>query len=120
MFSVTSYNRRLEAADPSDYHKVSLRRWFHPWGWGTWRDRWETFSGTLYTSPTTWDVLLNIVHCVGGMNDRCHEVYPELSRSQNIGEISTICNRSVEYYRTNHLLKHWAGDVEVPAGAFQE
>ena len=120
VFSVTSYNRRAEAADPSEFHQVRLRRWFHPWGWATWRDRWETFSGTLHSSPASWDVLLNVIHCVGGLSSRCHEVYPELSRSQNIGEISSSSNRTVAYYRANHLLKHWAGDVAVPAEAFRE
>ncbi len=120
VFSVTGYNRLADPAPPGDYHRVRLRRWFHPWGWATWRDRWETFSGTLHASRTSWDVRLNAAHCSGGTTPRCLEAYPELSRSQNIGLVSSLGGRDVEWYREHHHLRHWAGDVDVPSRPFSD
>ena len=120
VFSVTTYNRRMEPATPADYHLVRLRKWFHPWGWATWRNRWETFSGRLYHCAMGWDVLLNTVHCNGGQTPRCHEVYPELSRSQNIGIVSSRHYLPPEWLLENHHLKHWAGQVDLRTDEFHE
>jgi hypothetical protein len=75
----------------ADQEAVRLRRYFNPWGWGTWRDRWETVlepewdyecnSGGAMTSGYDWNVQQRILprHKM-----RC--AVPDASRSQNIGK----------------------------------
>jgi hypothetical protein len=119
VFSVTGYNRRSTPAPPEESHTVRLRQWFHPWGVATWKDRWERFQGQLFgCRADPWAVYLNKTYCSGGSPPQCHEVYPELSRSQNIGLEKARSSRSPEWYREHHMLKYWAGNTEVRDGTF--
>jgi hypothetical protein len=120
VFSVTGYNFRATSPPADEFHKVCRRRWFQPWGWATWRDRWERFAGRLYSAPTGWDDFINLTYCWGNWGPCSHEIYPELSRSQNIGLISSIGNIPPEWYAENHFLKQWAGNYDVPRGVFAE
>ena len=75
----------------ADQEAVQLRRYFNPWVWGCWRDRWESIldpewdrdcnSGGPIRSGYDWTVQTRIMprHKM-----RC--VVPDASRSQNIGE----------------------------------
>lgn len=70
-----------------------LRQVFHPWTWGTWKDRWEQFIGP------TWDHDYSTFNAVPGnqsgydwnLNTRVYPehdklaVFPKLSRVDNIG-----------------------------------
>jgi hypothetical protein len=121
VFSVTGYNRRSTPAPPSEYHAVHLRKWFHPWGFAIWRDRWDLFQGRLYSRfDVTWDVFLNETFCRGGTTPRCHEVYPELSRSQNVGLKTSRRTAMPTAHWSEHMLKYWAADLDYPAEAFHE
>jgi hypothetical protein len=108
VFSATGYTRPPsnpdQAVDPS---RVLRRSWFHPWGFGLWRDRWEAVRGRIpVDGPATWDHYVNDYLVSGGMV----EVAPELARSQNIGRISSIGSLAPEWYDANHTLTSWAGD----------
>ncbi len=75
----------------ADQEAVRLIRYFNAWGWGTWRDRWETVLepewdwdcnlGGPVRSGYDWTIQTRILpkHKM-----RC--VVPDASRSQNIGE----------------------------------
>lgn len=122
VFSVTGYHRRADPVSPEDFHRTRLRTWFHPWGWGTWRDRWELFSGRLHTSPCTWDVFLNINFCAEARTSCCHEVYPELARAQNIGRYSSIGSTMTDevwFFKYRHLT-HWAGNHDLSVAEFHD
>lgn len=123
VFSATSYNRRPGPAGPDELHRVRLRKWFHPWGWATWRDRWGAFSGSLHKIERgTWDARINERFCAGGRGARCQEAYPELSRSQNIGVVSSRRRLPREWFEENMHLRHWAGNhaVPIPDAPFRE
>lgn len=76
VFTVSGYGRR-----PGSVDGAVERRWFTPWGWGIWRDRWESAKPLLRVDQSpTWDVQM---HQIRG--DR-FEVAPALGRVQNIGQ----------------------------------
>lgn len=75
----------------ADQEAVRLLKYFNAWGFGTWRDRWETIlepewdkdcaSGGPIQSGYDWHIQKRIIP---GHRMRC--VVPDASRSQNIGE----------------------------------
>jgi hypothetical protein len=80
----------LAADHNADQETVRLRRYFNPWCWGTWRDRWETIlerewdweinSGGPMNSGYDWNVQQRILP-----SHKMKSVVPDASRSQNIG-----------------------------------
>lgn len=75
----------------ADQHAVQLYPKFHPWCWGTWRDRWEKhllptwdWSGS---SGTSWnDNGYDWQICRVMDKEHLYAVTPDASRSQNIGQ----------------------------------
>ena len=75
----------------ADQEAVRLIRYFNAWGWGTWRDRWETIlepewdydcaSGGPVQSGYDWNIQKRIMP-----RHRMRCAVPDASRSQNIGE----------------------------------
>jgi hypothetical protein len=58
------------------------RMGFCPWGWGTWRDRWDEIKAAWPPAEgTSWDV-----HVTNNVRGTRFEAYPAVSRVQNIGE----------------------------------
>jgi predicted O-methyltransferase YrrM len=105
VFTVTPYAR--EAPSPDRYFEVIRSRWFTPWGWGTWRDRWEEISASWNHDPSvSWDVRVNAIRAGR------FEVRPLLARIQNIGaEEGTHCP-SPEFHRQFHFNEFGAWSVE--------
>jgi len=62
------------------YDKVFRNPWFTPWGWATWKDRWDEIKG-MWSFGGGWDVHLHNV-----IRGNRFEIRPYLARSQNIGE----------------------------------
>lgn len=132
VLSVAGYTRGPEPP-PEDHHKVTKRAWFHPWGVGLWRDRWERCRPAVLrvsgTDPATlrlngqgvlgWDGALNKCRERWGL----FEVYPTLSRVQNVGSVSSIHGSSwftPDWHAQNQHSPHWAGDGrEVSPGAWE-
>ena len=109
VFSVTSYSK--VQATPEQYHTAVRHRWYTPWGWGTWIDRWNEMAENWSNQPVTWDLALN--HLRGER----FEVHPLLARTQNIGaEMGEHCP-SPEYHRNNHFNEFGAWSVELNPGA---
>ncbi len=117
VFSITAYNRG-DGLPTRAWHQVDRRHWFHPLACGTWKNRWQSFRGRLHSAEQGWDAFLNWTYCAHEQPGAMVEVYPELSRAQHIGVVSSLHAHSPEWYRDHHHVPHWAGDYDVPGGDF--
>ena len=108
--------------DSSEYYTCARRRHFTPWGWGTWRDRFEAMASTY----TGWDAQMNFelrhperggpdFDRLGfGLRGSRFEVFPLLSRANNIGIEGGIHARWVgpdEMARRQFLYANTAWDL---------
>ncbi len=118
VFTVSGYNREPDPSVPNMYHRVRRRRSFTPIGWATWRNRWDQFGGALRVLPYPWDMFMNDAFPASGIPQFQVEVFPELSRVQHIGLISSISFETPEWYEEHFSVKCWSGDAGVPAGEF--
>lgn len=100
VFSVTAYNTANGLRDGA-----AVRKWFTPWGWATWADRWaEMRAAWPAGGDVTWDVIQN----TQTRRDR-YEIHPALSRTQNIGRDNGAHN-TPEIWEREQYNEHWAGD----------
>ena len=116
--SVAAYHRRSEACPPEEHHIVRRRVAFTGWGCGSWRDR---LGAVLrdFTPDLSWDTMVDRSY----RESKTVEVYPELSRVQNIGLTTTAQDDpdlSPGWYLRHHRLRHWGGNVEVGRREFRE
>jgi len=120
VFTATAYNRLGSLPPRNTWHAIQRRVWLHPWAWATWRNRWESMAASAlwHATDLTWDCRVNEIVKRTGL----HEVYPVLSRVQNIGLTSSVYSNAPppSWYKKMHYLKHWAGCVSVPHGEFAE
>lgn len=115
ILTVTSYSR--DGVPGCDPYAVSREKWFHPWGWATWRDRWDEIKAK-WDNALGWDTIIN--HHVRG--DRC-EIRPRLARTQNIGATRSVNVPSPEWHRANHFNSMWVGswsEKPLQAGEYHE
>lgn len=100
----------------SGYQKISngcldecgLRRWFTPWGWGVWRDRWLGLHlGWVRDDSTSWDVIVNHALRAGR-----YEAFPTVSRIQNIGAEKGTHVPSAEWHTEHHRVAVTADDID--------
>lgn len=108
VWSVSAYSR--DAYNPAWRHLLRTRLHFTPWGWATWRERWARVRPSLEAvHELTWDCQL-IRRVCGEFQLR--EVYPSLSRSQNIGRRSAVHPEQFppEFYDAEHRTPAFAGD----------
>jgi hypothetical protein len=111
-----AYRDHARVMNVSGYQRVSngcldecgARRWFTPWGWGVWRDRWDGLAaGWVRDDATSWDVIVNHVLRAGR-----HEVFPTVSRIQNIGAEKGTHVPSAEWHTAHHRVAVTADDIE--------
>jgi len=117
VFSVSGYQRTAE----DELHRtdeVIRENWFTPWGWATWRDRYEE----IYTpwpsrdDQISWDTVLHR----GKLGDRC-EIRPIVARIQNIGAEGGLHVPNAKWHAQHHLNEHWIETVyEEPTEEFLE
>ena len=95
VFTVAAYNKHKAHRD--HYRAVQRNSWFVPWGWGTWRDRWEEMSEHWpFNEYDSWDL------CINRLRGQRVQMEPLLARCQNIGaEDGTHCP-SAEWHAENH------------------
>lgn len=87
--------------------QCGLRRWFTPWCWATWRDRWLGLSaGWSRHDDVSWDVVVNHVLRAGR-----YEAFPAVSRIQNIGGEKGTHVPSPEWHREHHHVEETADDL---------
>ena len=93
IFSVGGYHR--EPSGKSD--EYAARYWFTPWGFATWADRWAKFKWKRRPN-SGWDVRLNQRRKRAGLK----ELYPCVSRIQNIGALEGLHVPSAEWHAEHH------------------
>lgn len=110
-----AYRDEPAVMNVSGYQRISngrlgecgLRRWFTPWGWGVWKDRWLGLTAGWSTSPSvSWDVVVNHVLRAGRF-----EVFPTVSRIQNIGAERGTHVPNAEWHTANHRVPVTADDL---------
>lgn len=83
---------------------VVRRPWFSPILWGTWEDRWRSFIepgwGGAQGNPDAWDANLRERIAAAGKAS----IFPAWSRSQHIGEISTLTPGSLAVHFYNQSI----------------
>lgn len=107
ILSVTAYNS--QECPASAYGRVARRKWFTPWAWATWRDRWEDGMKDLWDfdySYGNWDSSINT-----RVRKERAEIFPILARVQNIG-VEGVHIPSKKWGETFHLNSFWAGKVK--------
>ena len=111
VLTISGYNRK--PGDPAD---SIIRRWFTPWGWGTWRDRWEIVRPATDVSKTlSWDCQM----CGWTRNFGRFEAAPALGLVQNIGEHDGSYNNPTLWAAEQHA-PVWAGNEGVVLPASRE
>jgi len=93
ILTISGYNQHGGDASPNTF---GIRNWFTPWGWGTWRERFSQHLAPAWDS-SFWDGGVQRVRERLGM----FEMYPRVSRIQNIGaEGGTFCP-GPEFHKEN-------------------
>jgi hypothetical protein len=110
VFSVSGYvnsNNLMENCCNSktdDIMLVDRRKHFTPWGWGTWLSRWKEIR-------KDWDFGYNNggwdVNMAKRLRQDRYEIYPMVSRIQNIGAKDGIHVESEEWHKKNHFNEYW-------------
>jgi hypothetical protein len=116
VFTVSAYNRQVEPVAPSLHYAWGIRPAFTSWGWGTWRDRFVEMQGqwTRYEWPHAgWDD-----HLHHNLRRGRGEIYPALSRVQNIGASGGVHVPSEAWHHAHHHVPHWAGNATLTPGEF--
>lgn len=111
----SGYNKPETEPPPEASHVCDVRRVWTPWGWAVgphglrWlMEHWSFRNAKCFTC-----------HVKKKYGGRLNEVYPLLSRVQNIGYEMGENDRTPEWYRANHRTPWTAGDVAVKNFEFQ-
>ena len=112
IFSVSGYvnsDNKIEQYVEKNtlYNSINQRRWFTPWGWATWRNRWlavrDHLIPVLNNPYVSWDFVLH--HLL--TNSNTMEIYPMVSRIQNIGaENGSFCP-GADWHKNNQHNNYW-------------
>jgi len=103
VFSVSGYQR----VSSGRVAESGLRRWFTPWGWATWRDRFDGIrDGWSRHDDISWDVVVNHRLRAGR-----YEAFPTVSRIQNIGAERGTHVPDAEWHRQNQHVAETADDL---------
>lgn len=103
VMTVSGYNKIPNGT----LEEVGARRWFTPWGWATWADRWREIKA-CWKCPRSmaWDEYLN-----KAIRGRLFEVYPEISRVQNIGATGGANATDPQWHYDNQRAHATSDDV---------
>lgn len=103
VLSVCGYQRTPK--EEAGYRNAVIREsWFTPWGWATWRDRWETLrdSWPADDRQVSWDTVIDKLTRRGR-----YEVRPLLARIQNIGAEGGAHVPGAAWHAEHHLNRVW-------------
>ena len=92
--TVSGYNQHGGDAEPN---MAYFRHWFTPWGWATWREHWEKYLLPGWDT-SFWDGGVQRIRDNLGMG----EMFPRVSRIQNIGATRGAFCPSEDFHRENH------------------
>lgn len=115
VFSVSGY-QRTQQDEITRTLDVVRENWFTPWGWGTWRDRWDKVckQWPARDEEISWDTVIHRLR----IESRC-EVRPVVARIQNIGADGGLHVPSREWHSEHHLNPYWI-EVSEPVNAASE
>ncbi len=118
VLSVTGYNRSRECSVES-HHEIRRRQWFVPWSSAFWKDRWRMIAPgwPRRRHGISWDVRINNQFC---QSQGFREIYPLLSRAQNIGAEGGANVPSAQWHAQHQHVPFWAEDADVQPGKFWE
>lgn len=114
IFSIASYNRL--PCDPSEYHEISRRRAYTCWLIGLWKDRWKWVKRRWSPDRTQYATHLN--HKLAKHDLK--EIYPLLSRCQNIGAERGTFVPSPQWHRSHHHTEYWVENHDLQPGTYWE
>lgn len=103
--TVSGYNQHGGDARPE---QAGYRKWFTPWGWATWADHFYQYLAPAWDA-SFWDGGVQRVRDRLGMG----EVFPKVSRMQNIGATRGTFCPSEDYHRENQLATRVAMPEEI-------
>lgn len=108
VFSICGY-QRTPATELGKTRSVIREQWFTPWGWATWRDRWDSVrtKWPVDDKQVSWDTIIDKVTRAGR-----YEIRPLVARIQNIGGEGGAHVPSAEWHRAHHLNPFWIETVD--------
>ncbi len=114
--SISLFNRTLKDEVNGRYKTINKRQWFTPSGIVLRRSAFIlSVERDCYVNRyISWDVNFNTMR----KDENMYEIYPILSRSNNIGWYGTHVP-SKDWYHNNLEMKYWAGDVDVGPEAYE-
>lgn len=108
VFTISGYNKTKKPPEPKDHANVKSRQWFTCWGWAASLHRVaEMLRMWSFKNPKSFATHQNKV-----VRGRRWEVYPVVSRVQNIGYRCGENGRSEGWYRKNHRTPYVATTIE--------
>ena len=115
VFTICAYHKARCKEEHEEYYydKVFRNPWFTPWGWATWKDRWEEIK-KQWNFNNGWDIQINNVI----RKDR-FEIRPYLARCQNIGELGGT-HVSSDIFRRDHYNEFWINSINYETENFVE
>lgn len=110
IFSVSGYvnsNNKMKNCWDVKTDNINLtgkRKHFTPWGWGIWRDRWQEVKAgwDFGYNNGGWDV-----NMANNLRKDRYEIYPKISRIQNIGALNGVHVKDAEWHNRNHYNEYW-------------
>lgn len=122
VFTISGYvnsNNKTEHHYPmnTNINCVFKRRWFTPWGWSTWKNRFDEMKDIwdFQGKNGSWDTTINHI----ARKDR-YEVVPMVSRIQNIGgELGTHVPNS-EWHKEHHYNDYWIETLNKYSNEYME
>jgi ADP-heptose:LPS heptosyltransferase len=114
IFSISAYNQSY--CHPSQYYHLSRRSTYTCWIVGIWRNRWNWIKHNWNPDPNRYGEYM-AKHLA---KFDLYEVYPLLSRTQNVGAQHGVHVSSPSWHQKHQHTKYWAGDYHLPVGKYQE
>jgi hypothetical protein len=101
ILTVSGYHHTPDG-EPDEY---AVRAWFTPWGFATWKDRWEKIRWIGLCGG--WDTFINRQRAKESLS----EAHPCVSRIQNIGALDGLNVRSAEWHAEHHHARKIADEL---------
>lgn len=126
---VSSYSKCSSLIKSSADHLSGLSKyvkkhvWFTPWGWATWRNRWDKLGPqllNLISNPNirylSWDGHLQSIL----KKEKLYEVYPIVSRTQNIGALNGVHCPGEAFHREKQFTETFADYHNIQNQSWEE
>lgn len=124
IFAVSGYvNVNNKTEHYSEYSQnitmIKRRNWFTPWGWATWKNRWDSIKVELYSRLTneprySWD------HHMHNIVKNFYEIFPSVSRIQNIGAEYGTYVPSADWHKNHQYNEFWIESIQQYSNQFIE